>query len=185
MGRAARDKETGMTDKEEVFCQYVVNHPECNDSDAYKAAYNCARMKPDTINRNAYALKNSSHIVARINLLRSERSERTKIDSDYVLTRLADMDQLDVLDILTDEGNLKPVREWPKVWRISISSIDIQTTKIGEGDIESIVSKIKFPDKVKNLELIGKHVEVQAWNEKKTIEVGKSLQDLLKAAAED
>mgnify|MGYP003622530809 FL=1 len=32
------------------------------------------------------------------------------------------------------------------------------------------LKKIKWPDKVKNLELIGKHVNVQAWREKQVID---------------
>lgn len=33
-------------------------------------------------------------------------------------------------------------------------------------DVEHILKKIKWPDKVKNLELIGKHVDVNAFKER-------------------
>ncbi len=36
-------------------------------------------------------------------------------------------------------------------------------------DGQSILKKIKWPDKVKNLELLGKHVTVQAFNEKTSV----------------
>ena len=90
MGRAARNKDTGLTDKEEAFCQYVVNHIEASDSDAYRAVYNCEKMKPETVNKRANELKHKGHITARIDLLRKERSERTKIDSDYVITTIVE-----------------------------------------------------------------------------------------------
>lgn len=100
------------------------------------------------------------------------RSERTKIDSDYVLQRLAQIDQMDVIDILADDGSLKPVREWPTIWRQFIGGMDVLTsiTRIGDDtEVENILKKIKWPDKVKNLELIGKHVDVQAWRERQEL----------------
>jgi len=96
------------------------------------------------------------------------RSERTEVDSDYVLRRLADIDEMDILDILTDDGALKPIKDWPKTWRTTLSGLDISTTitNFKEELTENILKKIKWPDKVKNLELIGKHVDVQAWRER-------------------
>jgi len=100
------------------------------------------------------------------------RSERTKIDSDYVLHRLAEIDRMDVLDILHDDGSLRAVRDWPPIWRQYIGGMDVLTsiTRVNdETEIENILKKIKWPDKVKNLELIGKHVDVQAWRERQEL----------------
>ena len=93
---------------------------------------------------------------------KAEREERTKIDVDYVLKRLVEIDQMDVLDIIDDDGNVKPLRDWPKIWRQYISNIETISMDDGEGWLK----KIKWPDKVKNLELIGKHVSVGAFKEK-------------------
>lgn len=92
----------------------------------------------------------------------SQRSQRTQVDADYVLNRLHEIDQLDVLDILNDDGTIKSVREWPKSWRTSITGLDVQ--ELMSGDIQSVMKKIKFPDKIRNLELLGRHVVVNAWN---------------------
>ena len=92
----------------------------------------------------------------------AKREERTQIDSDYVLKRLVEIDQMDVLDIMGDDGNVKPLRDWPKIWRQYISNIETISMDDGEGWLK----KIKWPDKVKNLELIGKHVSVGAFKEK-------------------
>jgi phage terminase small subunit len=100
------------------------------------------------------------------------RSERTKIDSDYVLHRLAEIDRMDVLDILHDDGSLRAVRDWPPIWRQYIGGMDVLTsiTRVNdETEIENILKKIKWPDKLKNLELIGKHVNVQAWRERQEL----------------
>ena len=97
------------------------------------------------------------------------RTERTQIDADYVLNRLVEIDQMDVLDILKDDGSLKQVHEWPPVWRRYISGMDLAEMHEGRGDDRALVGvlkKIKWPDKVKNLELIGKHVDVQAFKDR-------------------
>jgi phage terminase small subunit len=43
--------------------------------------------------------------------------------------------------------------------------IDRQADKDGDG-AASILKKIKWPDKVRNLELLGKHTDVQAFRER-------------------
>lgn len=91
-----------------------------------------------------------------------ERSERVRIDADYVLKRLVEIDQMDVLDIMDDDGNVKPLRDWPKIWRQYISNIETISVDDGEGWLK----KIKWPDKVKNLELLGRHVSVGAFKDK-------------------
>ena len=93
---------------------------------------------------------------------KAEREERTKIDADYVLKRLVEIDQMDVLDIMDDDGNVKPLRDWPKIWRQYISNIET----ISMDDDKGWLKKIKWPDKVKNLELLGKHVSVGAFKDK-------------------
>jgi phage terminase small subunit len=92
------------------------------------------------------------------------RAERTQVNADYVLHRLHAIDQLDVLDIVDDTGKLRPLSQWPKAWRQSISGLDVQ--ELMHGDIESVLRKIKWPDKLKTLEMIGKHVAVSAWAER-------------------
>ena len=93
---------------------------------------------------------------------KAEREERTKIDADYILKRLVEIDQMDVLDIMDDDGNVKPLRDWPKIWRQYISNIETISMDDGEGWLK----KIKWPDKVKNLELLGRHVSVGAFKDK-------------------
>lgn len=92
----------------------------------------------------------------------NKRTEQTQIDSTYVLKRLVEIDQMDVLDIMDDDGNVKPLRDWPKIWRQYISNIETISVDDGEGWLK----KIKWPDKVKNLELLGKHVSVGAFKDK-------------------
>lgn len=151
-----------LTDKQEMFCrEYLV------DLNATQAAIR-AGYSDKTANRIAAQLLSKLDIEKRIQELMNGRSERLDIDADYVLKRLVDIDQMDVLDILHDDGGIKPIHLWPKVWRTSLSGMDLAEmfeSKDGERDLVGIMKKIKWPDKVKNLELLGKHIKVQAFKE--------------------
>lgn len=119
-----------------------------------------------------------------------QRTKEVKTDANYVLQRLVEIDQMDVIDILEDNGTVKPIREWPPIWRQFISGMETADMFVGSGDERELVGllkKVKWPDKIKNLELIGKHVDVQAWKEKVDVDVnGKlTLQEALKQAAND
>lgn len=100
--------------------------------------------------------------------LNRERLERTKIDVDYVLMRMVAIDQMDIIDILQDDGTLRPIKEWLKIWRQYLSAMEIAEITEGQGDQKvtiGVLKKIKWPDKVKNLELLGRHVNVQAFKD--------------------
>lgn len=94
--------------------------------------------------------------------LMDKAAEEAQVDAAYVLKRLVEIDQMDVLDIMDENLNMKPLKEWPKIWRQYINNIESIELSDGEGWLK----KIKWPDKVKNLELIGKHVSVGAFKEK-------------------
>ncbi|QPF33250.1 terminase small subunit [Acinetobacter lwoffii] len=102
------------------------------------------------------------NIAKAIEEAQNKRTEQTQIDAAYVLRRLVEIDQMDVLDIMDDDGNVKPLRDWPKIWRQYISNIETISMDDGEGWLK----KIKWPDKVKNLELLGRHVSVGAFKDK-------------------
>jgi len=98
------------------------------------------------------------------------RSEKIEVDAEYVLSRLYEIDQMDVIDILNEDGSIKDVSQWPKIWRQFLSGIDVSELFEGRGNEKKmigIMKKIKWPDKVKNLEMIGKHIVVGAFKETK------------------
>ncbi len=151
-----------LNDKQEMFCrEYLI------DLNATQAAIR-AGYSEKTANAQSSRLLINVNIQNRIKELKLNRNERVEIDADYVLKRLVEIDQMDVLDILHDDGGIKPIHEWPKVWRTSLSGMDLAEmfeSKDGERDLVGIMKKIKWPDKVRNLELLGKHVVVQAFKE--------------------
>ncbi|GKX54090.1 terminase [Leminorella grimontii] len=147
-----------LTDKQEMFCrEYLI------DLNATQAAIR-AGYSDKTANRTASENMSKPDVQSRIAELKAERNDRVDIDAEYVLRRLVEIDQMDVLDILTESGDLKPVAQWPKLWRTTLSGLDI-IAMASEGNTAALLKKIKWPDKVKNLELLGKHVSVQAFKE--------------------
>ncbi|WP_248623173.1 terminase small subunit [Citrobacter koseri] len=145
-----------LTDKQELFAREYLK-----DLNATQAAIR-AGYSEKTANEQASRLLANVNVQNFVARLKADRVEQTGIDAAYVLKRLVEIDQMDVLDILLANGELKPLSQWPKVWRTSLSGIDV--TELA-GDAAGLLKKIKWPDKVKNLELLGKHVDVQAFKE--------------------
>lgn len=102
------------------------------------------------------------NIAKAIQEAQNKRTEQTQIDAAYVLKRLVEIDQMDVLDIMDDQMKIRPVNEWPKVWRQYV--VNLENLELSDG--EGCFKKIKWPDKVKNLELLGRHVSVGAFKDK-------------------
>lgn len=88
------------TDKQKMFCREY--HIDLNATQAAIRAGNSEK----TANRTASENLSKPDIQIRISELRKERSDRLQIDADYVLNRLVEIDQMDVLDILHDDGDI-------------------------------------------------------------------------------
>ncbi|MDQ0019010.1 terminase small subunit [[Curtobacterium] plantarum] len=145
-----------LTDKQELFAREYLK-----DLNATQAAIR-AGYSVKSAQEQASRLLSNVMVQSRISGLKADRNEEVGIDAAYVLRRLVEIDQMDVLDILLPNGELKPIKEWPKTWRTTLSGMDV--TEMA-GDDPGFLKKIKWPDKVKNLELLGKHVTVQAFKE--------------------
>ncbi|WIF61374.1 terminase small subunit [Enterobacter cloacae] len=180
-----------LTAMQEAYCQSYIKTPENQSQAAIDAGFS-----PNTAAVKASVMMRDERIQKRIAELMEERNKRMRVSADYVLMRLVEIDQMDVLDILNDDGGMKPIAEWPKVWRTSLSAMDIATIKTtqaslqkenGEADlsvedVEHILKKVKWPDKVKNLELIGKHVDVNAFKERLEVSGTVTIADRMAAA---
>ncbi|KZQ10108.1 terminase small subunit [Enterobacter roggenkampii] len=164
-----------LTDKQELFArEFIV------DLNATQAAIRAGYSEKSSRNQGARMMANDD-ILDRIAELKAERNEQVGVDAAYVLRRLTEIDQMDVLDILLANGELKPIKDWPKVWRTTLSGMDV--VEMASADSAALLKKIKWPDKVKNLELLGKHVDVQAFKEQTKVEHGfeEEVSDLMKA----
>ncbi|MGX3904569.1 terminase small subunit [Klebsiella pneumoniae] len=168
-----------LTVMQEAYAQEYVKCPENQTQAAINAGFS-----PKSAHVKASTMMRDERIQKRIAELMEERNKRLRVSADYVLLRLVEIDQMDVIDILDDEGGLKPISQWPKVWRTTLSGFDLSSTimNMDETSIETILKKIKWPDKVKNLELIGKHVDVNAFKERLEVSGTVTIADRIAAA---
>lgn len=84
----------GLTAKQERFCVEYVSNGSRSYSDAYRAVFDCSKMKPATVNNKAYALANTSEIRARIQNLQDEAAREAMVtlaDHLKALERLRDL----------------------------------------------------------------------------------------------
>lgn len=128
-----------------------------------------AGYSPRTAEQQGYRLLRNVGVAAAIEAAQALRSERTKIDADWVLTRLAEEADADLADLYDKDMNLKPVHEWPEIWRKGlVAGVDVEELFEGRGDDRErigTVRKLKLSDRIRRIELIGKHVNVQAFRE--------------------
>lgn len=141
---------------------------------AIRAGYSAA-----TAQEQSSRLLSNVMVSDAVTALKAKRSERTRIDADWLLTRLADEVEADLSDLMDDDGRLKPVHEWPAIWRKGlVAGIEVEDLWEGRGEAREHVGrlhKVKLSDRVKRLELIGKHIDVQAFKEKVEHSGGVSL----------
>jgi len=163
-----------LTDKERRFVEeYLV------DPNAAKAAAR-AGFSERTARQIGYELIRKPHVAAAIATAMEERSMRTKIDATWVLVKLREMFEADVSDLYDRHGRLLPVKDWPKIWRTggmvtgleSVETIDLAVdepdTATGKPRTRRTLvanKKIRWADRTRLLELIGKHVDVSAFRD--------------------
>jgi len=147
-----------LTDKQEMFCrEYII------DLNATQAAIR-AGYSEKTAREQASRLLSNINIETRLSQLKKQRSNVVKVDAEYVLKRHHEIDCMDVADIMNDDFTIKPLSEWPKCWRQTLNGIDVAEITSGEDGSIGVLKKIKWPDKLRNLELLGKHVDVSAYS---------------------
>ncbi len=167
-----------LTEKQNLFVEAYLLHP-----NAYKAAVTAGFAK-STADKKAplwvgkdreKCPENYRHVWDAYYKARETRSEETKIDAKFILTRLAAMANADPTDIIDEEtGAYKRIHDWPIVWRRMLSAADVQEIweSQGQGQAKKKIGEIikyKFVDVLKLHELLGKHVNVNAYREHKQI----------------
>ena len=151
-----------VTEIQKLWAKAYVKH----NFNATKAAVECGYAVASA-SRRGYEMSHNTLVLSEVARLVAGRNKRLKVDADYVLRRIVEIDTLDLLDILDERGCILPIREWPKSWRISISGVDFGKLIRANDDPDKmmqLIDNIKWPDKARNLELLGKHIDVKAWD---------------------
>lgn len=152
-----------LTPKQRLFvAEYL------KDLNATQAAIRCGYSEA-TAEQQGSRLFRNVQIREAIDAALAQREERTQIDADWVLKRLAEEAEADLSDLYDENNNLKPIHEWPKIWRQGlVAGVEVDELWEGHGDDRmqiGVVKKVRLSDRVKRLELIGKHVRVNAFQD--------------------
>ncbi len=137
-----------LTPKQQNFCNYYVETG--NASEAYRRAYSCDKMKPETINRKASELLNNGTITARIAELQAELQKRSDLQKDEVVRELANIIRTRVTDVLKVNGSsvtIKKIEDLPDSALAAIESI----RSVGGGIEVKFHSKIAAIDKLSKM----------------------------------
>ena len=127
--------------------------------------------------RYGIELLSKPHVLARIEELQAERNRRVQVDADWVLRRLGRGARGRCADLYDEDGTLKPANDWPEVWRAGWSRTSrppSSTAKdhTGKPVVIGRMKDVTFADRVKRIELLGRHIAVQAFKERVQIGVG-------------
>lgn len=177
----ARKNGNGLTDKWQAFADAYLADPNLNQTLAYKTAYPRASEKAAEANA-AKLMKENEAVKAYIEKAMAERQERMQIEQDDVLRELARIAFLDIRQAFDDEGRMINVNRLDEGVARAIVSIDQYIEYDGKGDDREavgITKKVKLADKLRALELIGKHMGM--FKEKVEVEPGNALTQFLEA----
>lgn len=131
------------------------------DLNATKAAIRAGYSKK-TARTQGSALLTKIDIQAAIEKAKASRSERTEITQDRVIRELARIAFLDPADLLEDDGSIKLIKNMPEDARRVIAGMEVsEIFDNAAGDQKQaigLLKKIKVCDKIRALELTGKHL---------------------------
>lgn len=191
-----------LNERQKLFClEYIVDFN--GTQAAIRAGYSAKSARAI-----ASELLTKPNIQAEVHRQIEARTQRTKINADWVLDRLTRELQADIADLYDEDDNLKPVREWPIEWRTGlVAGLETEELKLVEPEEDDVdeeqepqghggslkrsrkkkdgpsltarVRKVKFSDRKGRIELAGKHVDVQAFKDRKEHTVSEPLQQLL------
>ncbi len=135
-----------MTKKQKRFVEeYLI------DLNATQAAIR-AGYSPDTANEQGSRLLANVNISAEVSRAMAERSKRTGVNADRVIRELAKIAFVNADDVIDAEtATVKP--DASRDDTAAIQSVKVKT--FGEDGLER---EIKMADKIKALELLGKHL---------------------------
>lgn len=169
-----------MTDAQKRFCdEYLID---LNATRAYKVAYPRCK-KDETANAASSRMLRNVKVQEYISEKQKEIEERTEITQDKVIKELANIAFFNIKNIYNNNGTLKAIKDIDEETIRAISSVKVlqkagamkisinMEGKDNEVPIEHIQEQtieFKTNDKVKALELLGRHLGM--FKEKVTID---------------
>ncbi len=141
-----------------------------NKAAAYRHAYDISNMKAATAYRRSQDLFSHPMMATAVEAHRAETAARLKIDGDWVLRRAALLADFNINKFLSEDDHGNAIYDFSMAsdddW-YCISEYTVDELRRGAGDDRYYVDQIKIKtfDKLRALELVGKHTEIQAFRD--------------------
>lgn len=161
-------QEAPTSPKQEAFIrEYLI------DLNATQAAIR-AGYSPKTANEQASRLLANVNIQKRIDILKQERAARVEVNADDVLRELVKLAKSDIRKVWNEDGSLKNMSEWPEEIAGCVASVDVEELFEFEGTGKNkkkvhigYTKKVRFWDKTKCLDMLGRHLKMFGGEENK------------------
>jgi len=142
-----------LTERQKKFCEeYIVD---------FNATQSAIRSGYSKKTANRIGTENLSKLVIQeyVSELIKDREERTQITADMVVKELAKIAFHDIRRLYDENGNMIQVSDLDDETASVVSSFKSRKEKTGQGQEDyDIIDEYKRFDKLKSLELLGKHL---------------------------
>lgn len=141
-----------LTDKQKRFvAEYLV------DLNATAAAKRAGYSEKTACEQAARLLANVK-VQTAVQEAKQARQERTEITQDMVLRETAKLAFFDIRKMFDKDGKPLDISELDADTAAALAGLDVQDIADNDGDYVGFVKKYKMADKLKALELLGKHL---------------------------
>lgn len=121
----------------------------------------------------AYENLRKPHIRAAIEAAKRDQLERVGANADTVLKILLADVHADIADLFDEHENLRPVKDWPPAFRRGlVAGFEVEELYAGAGADRvkvGVFKKFKLADRTPLKKLLGDHVMIQAFKEKREL----------------
>jgi phage terminase small subunit len=146
-----------LTERQRAFCEeYLIDLN--GNAAAVRAGYS-----PRTARQAAAQNMTRPEVTAYLQQLLDERSKRTQITADRVITEVARLGFSDLRKLFKEDGAMLPVNEWPDDMAAAVASVEVEELFEGGGEDRRQIGftrKLKLWDKGKALEMLGRHLKL-------------------------
>ncbi len=150
-------KATKITQKQRLFIsEYQVDFN--GTQAAIRAGYN-----PKTASEQAYQLLHKTSVNEALRREIEERLQAIGVRAERVLAELAKVGFSDIRRLYREDGSLKPPKEWDDDMAAAISGVETFEEFQGRGKDRKYIGttkKVRVFDKVRALEILGKHLGI-------------------------
>lgn len=123
MGKAATDRLTGLTAKQDAFCFEAAKLGDGNK--AYRQAYDASGMKPESVRAEVSKLMRNPLIVDRIEGYRAQFEAKLDVTIERIARELACVGFSKISDLYDDEGRPIPLHLLPDAVGRAVQSVTL------------------------------------------------------------